>query len=98
MLGRYARDEGLFSLAEAVHRMTGFAARKFGLRDRGVLREGAHADLVLFDPRRIIDRGTFEDPHRKPEGIEAVYVNGVKAISGGLPTGARAGRVLRRGH
>ncbi|MGH8676620.1 MAG: N-acyl-D-amino-acid deacylase family protein [Burkholderiales bacterium] len=98
VLGRYARDEGLFSLAEAVHRMTGFAARKFGLRDRGVLREGAHADLVLFDPRRIIDRGTFEDPHRKPDGIEAVYVNGVKAISGGQPTGARAGRVLRRGH
>jgi N-acyl-D-amino-acid deacylase len=98
VLGRYARDEGLFSLAEAVHRMTGLAARKFGLRDRGVVRAGAVADLVLFDPRRIIDRGTFEDPHRTPDGIEAVYVNGVKAIAGGKSTGARAGRVLRRGH
>jgi N-acyl-D-amino-acid deacylase len=98
VLGRYARDEGLFSLAEAVHRMTGFAATKFGLRDRGVIKEGARADLVLFDPRRIIDRGTFEDPKRTPDGIEAVYVNGVKAVAGGKPTGARAGRVLRRGH
>jgi N-acyl-D-amino-acid deacylase len=98
VLGRYARDEGLFSLAEAVHRMTGFAATKFGLRDRGVVKEGARADLVLFDPRRIIDRGTFEDPKRAPDGIEAVYVNGVKAVAGGKPTLARAGRVLRRGH
>jgi N-acyl-D-aspartate/D-glutamate deacylase len=97
VLGRYARDEKLFSLAEGVHRMTGFAARKFGLRDRGVIKEGARADLVLFDPRRIIDRGTWEDPKRAPDGIEAVYVNGVKAVSGGKPTGARAGRVLRRG-
>jgi N-acyl-D-amino-acid deacylase len=98
VLGRYARDEKLFSLAEGVHRMTGFAARKFGLRDRGVVKEGAIADLVLFDPRRIIDRGTWENPKLTPDGIEAVYVNGVKAISGGKPTGARAGRVLRRGH
>jgi len=97
VLGRYARDEKLFSLAEAVHRMTGFSARKFGLRERGVVREGARADLVLFDPRRILDLGTFEDPHRTPAGIEAVWVNGVKAVSGGKPTGARAGRVLRRG-
>ena len=98
VLGRYARDEKLFSLAEGVHRMTGFAARKFGLRNRGVVKEGAIADLVLFDPRRIIDRGTWENPKLTPDGIEAVYVNGVKAISGGRPTGARAGRVLRRGH
>jgi N-acyl-D-amino-acid deacylase len=97
VLGRYARDEKLFSLAEGVHRMTGFAARKFGLRDRGVLREGAIADLVLFDPRRIIDRGTWENPKVTPDGIEAVYVNGAKAVSGGKPTGARTGRVLRRG-
>ena len=97
VLGYYARDEKLFSQAEAVHRMTGFSARKFGLRDRGVVKAGAIADLVLFDPRRIIDRGTFEDPHRTPDGIEAVYVNGVKAVAGGKPTGARAGRVLRRG-
>ena len=97
VLGYYARDEKLFSQAEAVHKMTGFAARKFGLHGRGVIKAGAIADLVLFDPRRIIDRGTFEDPHRTPDGIEAVYVNGVKAVAGGKPTGARAGRVLKRG-
>ena len=97
VLGYYARNEKLFSQAEAVYKMTGFAARKFGLRDRGVIKAGAIADLVLFDPRRIIDRGTFEDPHRTPDGIEAVYVNGVKAVAGGKPTGARAGRVLKRG-
>jgi len=97
VLGRYARDEKLFSLAEGVHRMTGLAARKFGLRDRGVVKEGAIADLVLFDPRRIIDRGTWENPKVTPDGIEAVYVNGVKAVSGGKPTGVRTGRVLRRG-
>jgi N-acyl-D-amino-acid deacylase len=96
VLGRYARDEGLLTLADAVYRMTGFAAAKFGLRDRGCLRAGAFADLVLFDPRRIIDRGTFEDPHRLPEGIEAVFVNGQKAFAQGRTTGRRAGRVLRR--
>jgi len=96
VLGRYARDEGLFSMAEAVYRMTGFAAAKFGLEDRGVVREGAAADLVLFDPARIIDVGTFEDPKRAPAGIRAVFVNGVQAVAEGRATGRRAGRVLRR--
>jgi N-acyl-D-amino-acid deacylase len=96
VLGRYARDEGLFSMAEAVHRMTGFAAAKFRLADRGVVRAGALADLVLFDPATIIDRGTFEDPKRAPEGIRAVFVNGALAVDGGKVTGVRTGRVLRR--
>jgi len=96
VLGRYAREEKLFPLAEAVYRMTGFAATKFGLQGRGFVQAGSFADLVLFDPGRIIDRGTFEDPKRAPEGIAAVFVNGVKAIDGGRPTGARSGRVLRR--
>jgi N-acyl-D-amino-acid deacylase len=96
VLGRYAREEKLFPLAEAVHRMTGFPAAKFGLRDRGAVRAGAIADLVLFDPARIIDRGTFEDPKRMPEGIAAVFVNGVRALDRGRATDARAGRVLRR--
>lgn len=96
VLGRYAREEKLFSLAEAVYRMTGFAAAKFGLRERGCVQPGAFADLVLFDPQRIIDRGTFEDPHRLPEGIHAVFVNGVMAVANGRVMGARAGRVLRR--
>jgi N-acyl-D-aspartate/D-glutamate deacylase len=97
VLGRYARDEGLFSLAEAIWRMTGFPAQKFGLKDRGVLRAGAKADLVLFDPNTIIDVGTFEDPKHTPKGIAAVYVNGQLAAQNGKATEARAGKVLRRG-
>jgi len=83
-------------LAEAVPRLTGFAAAKFRLADRGLVRAGAVADLVLFDPATIIDRGTFEDPKRAPEGIRAVFVNGALAVDGGKVTGVRAGRVLRR--
>jgi N-acyl-D-amino-acid deacylase len=96
VLGRYARDEGLFSLSEAIWRMTGFPAAKFGFRDRGVLRAGARADLVLFDSQTVIDRGTFDDPKHSPKGIAAVYVNGVLAARNGAATDARAGRVLRR--
>jgi len=96
VLGRYARDGGLFPMEEAVYRMTGFAAAKFGLRDRGLVRTGAFADLVLFDAAKILDLGTFEDPKRPPQGIHAVFVNGVQAIADGKPTGMRSGRVLRR--
>ncbi|HUK04521.1 MAG TPA: amidohydrolase family protein, partial [Burkholderiales bacterium] len=96
VLGRYAREEKLFPMEEAVWRMTGFAAQKFGLRGRGLVRAGLAADLVLFDPATIIDRGTFEDPKRAPEGIRAVFVNGAQAIEDGRPTGVRTGRVLRR--
>ena len=96
VLGRYARDEKLFAMEEAVYRMTGFAAAKFGLLGRGLVRAGAFADLVLFDPARIIDRGTFENSKRLPEGIRAVFVNGALAVEDGKPTGVRTGRVLRR--
>ena len=83
-------------MEQAVYRMTGFAAAKFGLKDRGLIREGAFADLVVFDPATIIDRGTFEDPKRAPEGIRAVFVNGARAVDGGKVTGVRTGKVLRR--
>jgi N-acyl-D-amino-acid deacylase len=96
VLGRYAREQKLFSLSEAIHRMTGFPAHKFGFADRGTLEAGKKADLVLFDPNAIIDCGTFEDPHRPPKGIAAVYVNGELVVKGGKPTGTRAGMVLRR--
>jgi N-acyl-D-amino-acid deacylase len=96
VLGHYARDLGLFDLATAIYRMTGFAARKFGLADRGCIREGAFADLVLFDAETIIDRGTFEHPNRYPLGIEHVFVNGQHAVDRGALTAARAGKVLRR--
>jgi N-acyl-D-aspartate/D-glutamate deacylase len=96
VLGRYAREAGLFPLEEAVHRMTGLPARVFGLVDRGLVREGACADLVVFDPERVIDRGTFEDPNQYPEGIPHVIVNGVQVVRDAVHTGARPGLTLRR--
>jgi N-acyl-D-amino-acid deacylase len=97
VIGHYARDLGLFPLEDAIHRMTGLSARKFGLTDRGELRAGAFADLVLFDPAAIIDRGTFEDPNQYPGGIVRVFVNGTEVVRDDEHTGARPGRVLRRG-
>ncbi|MHA1547749.1 MAG: N-acyl-D-amino-acid deacylase family protein [Alphaproteobacteria bacterium] len=97
VLGHYCREEGLFSLEEAVHKMTGLSAKNFRLRDRGTVREGAFADLVVFDPDRIIDRATFEDPMRPADGIVGVFVNGVLSWSNDGATGQRAGRFLK-GH
>lgn len=96
VLGHYARDLGLLTMADAIHRMTGFPARKFSLVDRGILREGAFADVVVFDPGAIIDRGTFADPNQYPAGIEHVFVNGVHTVAQGAHTQARAGLTLRR--
>lgn len=96
VLGHYARDLSVFPLEEAVYRMTGFAARKFGLAGRGVVEEGAFADLVLFDPATIIDRGTYEAPHATPAGIHHVFVNGGHVVRDGEHTGARSGIALRR--
>jgi len=96
ILGRYSRELGLLSLPEAIHRMTGFPARKFGLVGRGVVCEGAAADLVVFDPATVRDTGTFEDPIHYPEGIVHVFVNGVHTVRDGGLTGATAGRALRR--
>ena len=97
VLGHYVRDEGVLDLPTAVHRMTGMPAAKFRLKDRGVVRPGAFADLVVFDPARIRDTATYEDPRRFPEGIQRVYVNGTATARDGRHTGARAGRALRRG-
>ena len=94
VLGHYARDERLLSLPEAVHKMTGLPARRLGLRDRGEIRAGARADLVVFDPRRVADQATYEDPHRYPTGIEQVVVNGRFVIKDGEHTGSLPGRVL----
>lgn len=97
VLGHYARDVGLFGLPEAIRRMTSLPATRFGLQGRGVLREGAQADLVLFDPRAILDRADFETPARSAAGISRVYVNGCLAFCDGTTTGGRGGRVLRNG-
>jgi N-acyl-D-amino-acid deacylase len=97
VLGRYTRDEGLFPLADAVHKMTGLPARRFGLSGRGFIRVGHAADLVLFDPATIRDVATFADPQRPAAGIAAVWVNGVLSSRDQIPTGARGGRFLARG-
>jgi N-acyl-D-aspartate/D-glutamate deacylase len=97
VLGHYARDLGLLSLPEAVFKMTGGPARVLGLCDRGLLREGYRADVTVFDPATIIDRSTLEAPHQYPAGIATTIVNGVVVVEDGRPTGARPGRVLRRG-
>jgi N-acyl-D-aspartate/D-glutamate deacylase len=97
VLGHYARDESLFPLETAVHKMTGLPARKFGLGDRGVVREGLAADLVLFDAATVRDVATFTDPQRPSAGIHAVWVNGALASRDQAPTGERAGRFIPRG-
>ena len=96
VLGHYARDQGLFPLEEAVHRMTGLSARNFNLRERGEIAVGNVADLVAFDPERIIDRATFADPALPAEGIDLVLVGGTIGYRERQPTGNRAGRFLRR--
>lgn len=94
---RFVRELGVLSLEEAVAKMTSLAARHVGLEGRGVVEPGAVADLVLFDPRTIADRATFAEPALPSVGIEAVWVAGVAVREGGRDTGARPGRVLRRG-
>ncbi len=96
VLGHYSRDIGLFSLAEAVRRMTGFPAQQFALTNRGQIVPGRYADIVIFDPATVIDRATFEAPMTPADGIDLVLVNGVTAWRDGRATGARPGRVLRR--
>lgn len=96
VLGRYVRDLRVLSLETAVHKMTGMPAARLGLRDRGVLRAGAIADVVVFDPATVADRSTFETPHAYPVGIDWVFVNGAAAVDDGTFTDARSGRVIRR--
>jgi N-acyl-D-amino-acid deacylase len=94
VLGRYVREENLLSLEEAVRKMTSFPAERFNLIDRGVIREGAWADIVLFDAETVSDNATFTQPHQYPEGVPYVIVNGEVVISQGEHTGALPGQVL----
>jgi N-acyl-D-amino-acid deacylase len=96
VLGHYCRELGLFPLEEAVRRMTGVPASVFGLENRGVIREGAFADLVVFDPERVIDQADFTDPKQPSIGIEFVLVNGRPVWREAAWTGERPGRLLRR--
>jgi N-acyl-D-amino-acid deacylase len=96
VLGHYVRERRLFPLAEAVRRMSGLTADRFSLAGRGYVREGCFADLVLFDPARIRDAASFEEPRKPAEGIRMVFVNGVASWAEGRPTSRRAGRFLPR--
>jgi len=97
VIGHYAREGGLMTIEEAIHRMTAMPAEKFHLHDRGVIREGAFADLVIFDAKEILDTATYSDPRRYPTGISHVFVNGTAVVRDGAHVGARPGRALRRG-
>jgi len=96
VLGHYSRGLGLFPLETAVYKMTGLTAKTFGLKDRGVLKEGAWADLCVFDAATVDEAATFAQPIRPAKGIAAVIVNGAVTWRDGKATGARPGRVLRR--
>jgi len=95
ILGRFAREDGVVSLEDAVRKMTWSTAQILGLRDRGMVKEGMYADLVIFDPATIIDKATFEAPHQLSVGVRDVFVNGVGVWRDGRHTGATPGRALR---
>jgi dihydroorotase/N-acyl-D-amino-acid deacylase len=97
LLGRYVREQRLLGLEEAIRRMTSFPAQRLGLPNRGLLRTGFAADVVVFDAATVIDRSTFTDPLHYAEGVRFVLVNGQLVIDAGTHTGALPGRALRRG-
>ena len=96
VLGHYARDEKLFHLPQAIHKMTGLSAKRFGLQDRGVIKEGAYADLVLLDPLKVKDTASYDQPLQMCEGIHRVMLNGNWSFEQGRCTGQAAGRFLKR--
>jgi N-acyl-D-amino-acid deacylase len=95
LLGRYVRDEKVIPLAEAIRKLTSLPAANLKIRDRGTLKAGNFADVVLFDPAKIQDHATFDKPHQYATGVRHVFVNGVQVLKDGEPTGAAAGRVVR---
>jgi N-acyl-D-aspartate/D-glutamate deacylase len=96
ILGRYVREHGVLKLEEAVRKMTSFPSQRFDILDRGLLMPGMWADIVVFDPEKVIDKATYQNPHQYPVGIEYVVVNGQVAVDQGTYTGALAGRTLRK--
>ena len=97
VLGLYAREKGVLTMEQAIQKMTGMPAARIGLRERGQVRAGWFADLVVLDPETVIDRATFEDPHQYPVGIDWVLVNGQVSVENGSFLDTRAGTVLKRG-
>jgi N-acyl-D-amino-acid deacylase len=95
VLGKYVREENVISLEEAIRRMTSLPAQKFGLQNRGLLKEGMAADIVVFDEASVTDRATFDKPHAYSKGFHYVIVNGTITVANEQHTGARAGKALR---
>ena len=95
LLGRYVRDEKIISLEEAVRRLTTLPAENLNLKQRGALKPGGFADVVVFDPAKIQDHATFDQPHQYSTGVTHVFVNGVQVLKNGEHTGAKPGRVVR---
>ena len=98
VLADYVRERHILTLEDAIRRMTSLPARTFGFQDRGILRPGFAADFVIFDPDRVADTATFDDPHRYSDGFDFVVINGIVAVAGGKPTDARPGRFLKHRH
>ena len=96
ILGRYVREQKLLSLEEAIHKMTGLTAAQLGIKDRGVIKKGNYADLVLFDPATVIDNATIENSKALSSGIEMVFVNGKIIYKSGKPTSERPGMLVKR--
>ncbi len=94
VLGKYVREEGVLTLEDAVRKMTSAVADRLGLHDRGILRTGAAADVVIFDPANIGDRATFAEPHQLSVGVRDVWVNGTRVLQNGTHTGATPGRIM----
>jgi len=95
ILGRYVREQGILTIEEAIRKMTSLPAQTFGVQDKGLLKEGFDADVVIFDPATILDQATYEEPNQGPVGIHYVLVNGEIAAENGKVTGATSGKVLR---
>ncbi len=95
VLGHYCRDLGIIDLSEGIRKMTSGPAGRLGLGDRGLVRPGMKADIVVFDPQEIIDTSTYDDPRQNPKGIQHVFVNGRHTVSEGRMLETRAGRVIR---
>lgn len=96
ILGRWVREKKYLSMEEAIKKMTSFPAQVLGIQDRGLIREGMWADIVVFDPKTVIDKATFQNPHQYPEGIEHVIINGELVIEKSEHTGKLPGKVLKK--
>ena len=95
VLGKYVRDEGVLPIEDAVRKMSSAVADRLGLRDRGMLREGMYADVVIFDPATITDHATWERPHQLSTGVRDVWISGQRVLQDGEHTGAMPGRFVK---